>query len=124
MTMYRKGIDRIRKYEAKFNPTVISTRFSDVRDLAIERAQDGLITMASVDDLVRPILDKYGVAGPDRAKYLGFAKKLFKHASRASGEAATKIASGLKSYFVTAYGCDPAILDEIINVVTGYVTPY
>ena len=124
MPMYRKGIDRIRKYEVKFNPTVVSTRFTDVKDLAIERAQEGLITFAGIDDLVRPILDKYGVMGTMKALYLAFARKLYKHVSRTGGEAASKVASGLKSYFVTAYGADPAILDEIINVVVGYAVPY
>jgi hypothetical protein len=73
---------------------------------------------------VRPILDKHGVSGTDRAKYLGFANKLLKHALRATAESASKIASGLKSYYVTALGADPAILDEIIQVITGWVAPY
>ena len=40
MALYRTGLDMFRKYEKKFNPTVIGTRFTDVRDLALERAQD------------------------------------------------------------------------------------
>jgi hypothetical protein len=79
---------------------------------------------ASVQDLVRPILDKYGITGTDRAKYLGFANKLLKHALRASGDAAAAYAAGLKSFYVTSLKADPAILDEIIQVVTGWVAPY
>jgi len=124
MTIYRKGQDRVAKYSAKYDPTTVGTRFGQVADIAKSRAQQGLITWAAVQDLVRPILDKYGVNGPDRAKYLGFANKLLTHISRATGEAATALASGLKSLYVTSFKADPAILDEIIQVVAGWVAPY
>jgi hypothetical protein len=77
-----------------------------------------------VQEIVRPILDKYGVNGPARALYLGFANKLLNHSLRATGDAATKLAAGIKAFYVQAFGADPAILDEIIQVVTGWVAPY
>ncbi len=124
MPLYRAGIDMFKKYEKKFNPTVIGTRFTDVRDLALERAQEGLITVGTIRDLVRPILDQYGVTGGLRATYLAFALALARHMFRQKGDAAKKIATALKSYYASAYDLDPAILDEIINVVTGWVAPY
>jgi len=124
MPLYRAGIDMFKKYQAKFNPTVIGTRFTDIRDLALERAQEGLITIGTIRDLVRPILDQYGVTGGLRATYLAFAQALARHMFRQKGDAAKKIATALKSYYVSAYDLDPAILDEIINVVTGWVSPY
>jgi len=122
--LYRTGHDRFAKYSAKFDPTTVGARFGQVADIARARAQQGLITWAAVQDVVRPILDKYGVNGPDRAKYLGFANKLLTHSARATGDAAVALASGLKSYYVTAFNADPAIIDEIIQVVTGWVAPY
>jgi len=124
MTMYKTGQARFAKYSAKYDPTTVGARFGQVAEIARARAQQGLITWASVQDLVRPILDKYGVTGTDRAKYLGFANKLLRHISRATAESATAIASGLKAYYVTALKADPAILDEIIQVVSGWVAPY
>jgi hypothetical protein len=124
MTLYRIGQARFAKWRAKYDPATISARFTQVADVAAARAQEGLTKYASVQDLVRPILDKYGVTGTDRAKYLGFANKLLKHALRASGDAGAAYAAGLKSFYVTALKADPAILDEIIQVVTGYVAPY
>lgn len=124
MPLYRSGIDMYKKYEKKFNPTVIGTRLSDVRDLALERAQEGLITVGTIRDLVRPILDQYGVTGGLRATYQAFALALARHMFRQKGDAAKKIATALKSYFVSAYDLDPGICDEIINVVTGWVAPY
>ena len=124
MTIYRAGIDMFKKYEKKYNPSVIGTRFTDVKDLALERAQEGLLTIGTIRDLVRPILDAYGITGPTRGTYLAFAQKLWRHVSRAKGEAAKKIATALKNYFVSAYDLDPSICDEIINVVVGYAIPY
>ncbi|RLI87154.1 MAG: coat protein [Archaeoglobales archaeon] len=124
MPVYRRGIDRYRKWEAKFVPETVSARFTQVSDIAKERAQFGLNQWATVQDLVRPILDVYGITGPSRALYLGFANKLMMHMLRHGAEAGKKIGNGLKSYYVTAYGADPVILDEIIQVVTGWVIPY
>jgi hypothetical protein len=124
MGLPKTGQNRFAKYSAKYDPTTIGTRFGQVKDVALARAQEGLIAYASMQDLVKPILDKYGVAGTQRALYLGFANKLMKHIERATGEAGVKIANGLKSLYVTSFGADPAILDEIIQVVAGWVTAY
>ncbi len=124
MALYKTGIDMYKKYEAKFNPTVIGTRFGDIKTVALERAQAGLNTVATIRELVRPILDEYGVVGGQRGTYLAFALKLAKHTMRSKGEGAKKFATGLKSYFVNAFGLDPDILDEIINVVAGWTIPY
>jgi len=58
MPLYKTGLDMWRKYQVKFNPAVIGTRFGDVRDLALERAQEGLNLIGTARDLVRPILDE------------------------------------------------------------------
>jgi len=124
MPLYKTGLERFRKWEKKYVPETVSARFTQVSDIAKERAQLGLNEWATAQDLVRPILDKYGVAGPDRAKYIGFANKLLKHMLRHGAESAKKIATGLKSYYVEAFGADPTICDEIIQVITGWVVPY
>lgn len=124
MPLYKLGSERFKKYSAKYVPDTVGARFGQVESIAKERAQEGLIKFASVQDLVRPILDKYGITGPDRGKYLGFANKLLKHMTRHSGDSAVAVAEGLKSYWVTTFKADPAVLDEIIQVVTGWVAPY
>ena len=113
-----------KKYEKKFNPTVIGTRFGDIKDLALERAQEGLLSVGVLNDLVRPILDAHGIAGGQRATYLAFARTLWKRSLRKSGEALKKEAVGLKARFVQSYGLDPEILDEIIKAVIPGVIPY
>ena len=124
MPLYKSGLDMWKKYQVKFNASVIGTRFTDVRDLALDRAQEGLNMVATARDLVRPILDEYGIGGGQRATYLAFATSLLRHVIRQKGDVAKNIASGLKSYFVTAYGLDPSICDEIIQVISGWVIAY
>jgi len=124
MPLYKTGIDMYKKYEKKFNPALIGTRFTDVRDLALERMQAGINLVATVRDLVRPILDEYGIAGGVRATYLAFATALMRHVIRQKADVATKTANGLKSYYTTAYDLDPSICDEIIQVVVGWAIPY
>ncbi len=113
-----------KKYTVKFNPTVIGTRFTDVKDLALSRAQEGMLAVASIRDLVRPILDGHGIGGGQRGTYLAFALALWKHTNKQKDDVARLTANGLKSYFVTAYGLDPDILDEIIKTVCAFIFIY
>jgi hypothetical protein len=122
--LYRRGSDRVAKYTAKFVPETVAARFTQVKDVAIARAQEGLTMWAAIQELIRPILDKYGVAGPMRAVYIGYANKLAKHAFRHAGDAGVKIAEALKAYYVTGFNADPRILTEINQVVIGYAIPY
>jgi len=124
MPLYKSGLDMFKKYAAKFDPTTIGNRFTQVQSVALDRAQEGLNTVATVRELIRPILDNYGVVGGARATYMAFGLALLRHVIRQKGDAATKIATGLKSYFTSAFGLDPAICDEIIQVVVGWALPY
>jgi len=124
MPLYKTGLDMWKKYQAKFNPTVVSTRWTDVQQIALDRAQEGLNMVATARDLIRPILDEYGVGGGLRATYLAFGTALLRHVIRQKGDVAKNVATGLKSYFVTAYGLDPNICDEIIQVISGWVIAY
>jgi len=124
MPLYKTGLDMWKKYSVKFNPAVIGTRFTDVKDLALDRAQEGLNLIGTVRDLIRPILDVKGIGGGQRATYLAFGTMLWRHIHRQKDQVAKKTANGLKSYFVTSYGLDPAICDDIIQVIAGWVIPY
>ncbi|MEM2832707.1 MAG: hypothetical protein QXT16_08690 [Candidatus Caldarchaeum sp.] len=124
MPLYKTGTEMFRKYSAKFVPETVGARFGQVADIAKSRAQEGLTTVGSVRDLIRPILDNYGIGGGQRATYLAFGTALLRHVLRQKGQTATKTANGLKSYYVTAYDLNPSICDEIIQVVTGWAIPY
>jgi len=124
MPLYRKGLDRYEKWDKKYDPATVGARFGQVADVAKKRAQSALLGYATMQDLVRGILDKYGVTGTDRAKYIGFANKLLKHILRHGGESGKAFAQGLKALYVTAMKADPTIIDEIIEIVAGWAVSY
>jgi len=117
MPIYKTASDMFTKYKAKYNPAVISTRFTDVQATALSRAEAGLAIPDGVRTAVRPILDTNGIAGGTRATYLAFATKLKKHIMRQTGAAATNIKNGLIAYFKTAYGLSETILNSIAAAV-------
>ena len=123
MTLYRTGVQRFKKYSAKYVPDTVGARFGQVKDVALERAEEGLILWESIQRAVQRILDKYGVVATQRALYLGFANKLLKHMLRHKGEAGRAMAMAIKAYYVQM-GANPVILDEIINVVAGEIYAY
>jgi hypothetical protein len=122
MPIYKSGMDMFEKYQKKYNPTVVSTRFADVQPVALARAQAGLNAVDTIRAMVRDYLDQKGVTGGERATYLAFALKLWKHVSRQGGSASDKISSGLISYFSTAFGLNTALLTDIANAIVVKVT--
>jgi Sulfolobus virus coat protein C terminal. len=117
MPLYRDGISMFEKYQKKYNPTVIGTRFGDVQDVALARAQSGLNKVDAIRAMVRDYLDAKGITGGLRAVYLAFALKLWKHVERQGGAASDKIANGLIAYFSTAFDLDTALLTDIANAI-------
>jgi hypothetical protein len=122
MPLYKSGIDMFEKYQKKYNPTVIGTRFTDVQATALARAQAGLNAVDTIRSMVRDYLDQKGVTGGQRATYLAFALKLWKHVSREGGAASDKISTGLISYFKTAFDLQEALLTDIANSIIVKVT--
>jgi len=117
MPLYKSGIDMFQKYQAKYNPTVVGTRFTDVQSVALARAQAGLNAVDTIRAMVRDYLDAKGVTGGTRATYLAFALKLWKHVMRQGGVASDNISTGLIAYFKNAYGLDEGYLTDIANAI-------
>jgi len=109
----KPGNARLAKWQAKYDVTVIQARFNDVQQVAISRAQEGIVSVANVQFLVGGILDQYGVAGPTRAVYIAFGEKVWHATQRITGPALANEVNGLTSYFQTAYGANPTILQAI-----------
>ena len=113
MPLRRTGMDMFQKYQAKYNPTVISTRFEDVQSVALPRAEAGLVAVDTIRALIIDYLDEKGVTGGTRATYIAFALALWKRVSRQGGAASDKIAQGLIQYFKLAYDLDETLLTDI-----------
>ncbi len=111
----KNGQQRYAKWSAKYDPTVVQTRFTEVSSVAQARAQEGIISIANVQELIGGVLDMYGVAGPARALYIAFGEKVWHESQRLTGPALQAVTNGLVSYFETAFGANPTILQAIVN---------
>jgi len=123
MPMPSSGGSRFTKYSVKFDPATISNRFTQVKDLALKKEQDAAGALATIESVVAPVLDANGIVGVDRAKYLGFAKKVWRAAQRHADVSLEKLVGGIKAYYV-AMGCDSNILQAIITAITGATVTY
>jgi hypothetical protein len=109
----KAGNARLAKWQAKYDPTTVGNRFAQVQSVAVSRAQEGIVSVANVQSLVGSILNQYGVAGPMRATYIAFGEKVWHATQRITGSALANEVNGLTSYFQTAFGANPTILQAI-----------
>ena len=109
----KAGNARLAKWQAKYDPTTVGNRFAQVQSVAVSRAQEGIVSVANVQSLVGSILNQYGVAGPMRATYISFGEKVWHATQRITDSALANEVNGLTSYFQTAYGANPTILQAI-----------
>ena len=111
----KSGQARYAKWSVKYDPTVVQTRFNEVSSVAQARAQEGIISVANVQELVGEVLNMYGVAGPMRATYIAFGEKVWHESQRLTGSALQSVTNGLVTYFETAFGASPTILQAVVN---------
>ena len=122
MPLPKTGIDMFEKYQKKYNPTVIGTRFGDVQSVALARAQAGLNQVYTIRSMVSDYLDEQGVTGGTRATYLAFALELWRMVSRQGGAASAKIAQGLVQKYKLAFDLNETYLNDIANAIIVKVT--
>ena len=111
--------DRVEKFSAKMVSDVVRDRFSQVQSIASLRVAEGMSPVVSVRELVRKVIESEGVPTGDHAIYYAFAFMAVSKAFSHSGPTLEKELEGLKAYFVTANGADPAILDKILRIIIG-----
>jgi len=124
MVLPRTGQDRYGKWSAKYDPDVVKTRFTEVKDVASARAQVGLMAVADVQATVSKVLNQYGVLGGLRATYIAFGERVWKMAQRFDGVALQTAISGLIAYFSTAFGANVNILKAIVQALGLPVPSY
>ena len=115
---YRTYDKRVRNYEKAVDTGVVSTKFTNRKELMVLGQQEMQAEITDMEQKVRQILDDEGIVGNFRIPYLNFARALFRAKGHNSGVALQKIATAEKAKFISL-GLDPAILDKIIYVVIG-----
>lgn len=119
MPFVRTLKDRVEKFSAKMVADVVRARFEQVQAIASARVAEGMGPVVTIRELTRKVIEEAGVPDGDHAIYYAFAFKAASKAFSHSGPTLQKELEGLKAYFVTAHGADPAILDRIIRLILG-----
>ena len=106
---------RIRKYTQKFDPTVVSARFTALKDLAVEQFQTHAADLEGLEVLVKTAISDRVTNPLEVPQYLDFARELYRLTKTHSGRVLVAEANAFKAKW-TARGLDPAILDLIIGL--------
>jgi len=125
MPTVRKLADRLEKYSVKYpDATTMTSRLTAVQSLMNLRYEAASSPIANIIDIVRGIIEPAGVPSGLHALYYSFGQKIAKLQFSHTGATLDKEIAGLKNMWVTAYGADPKILDQIITAILGSVPPY
>jgi len=110
--------EMIQKYTAKMNPTQVGNNYQNAKTVAINRYEEGEAPFMSLIPKIKNILESNGVSAGKQGQYFGFAFQLQKYALKHSLAELENINAGLQQKFTTE-GCDPAILSQLANLITG-----
>jgi len=113
--MVRPAGVRIRKYAQKFDPTVVSARFTAVRDLAVEQFQTHAADLEGMEILVKTTISDRVTNPLEVPQYLDFARELYRLTKTHGGRVLVAEANAMKAKW-TARGLNPAILDLIVGL--------
>jgi hypothetical protein len=113
--MVRPASIRINKYSGKFDPTVVSARFTAMKTIAVDQIQVAFGDLAGLENTVKTaISDK--VANPlTMVQYLAFAREVWRLVRKHSGKTLVSEANISKAKW-TSRGLDPNVLDIILNL--------
>ena len=115
MGMVPNLADRATKFSQKTAPDRVGSRYETSKTVAVNRYAEATSVRFALQEVVRNILTSKGVPPGLHGVYYGFAFMAMSKAFSHQGETLKKFIAGLKARF-TAFGADPAILDEIAKL--------
>jgi len=120
---YRSYTIRIKKWSSKFDPDTVRNRFAQVKDIANDQAQEQFARLVDFEQAVKHRLNELGVPVIQMPFYLNVARQIYRAMTRHTGKTLETEVKVIKATW-TARGLDPAIIDEIIKLMIGYVPTY
>jgi len=120
---YRSYTVRYKKWSSKFDPDTIRNRFTQVKDVADEQAQEQFARLVDFEEAVKGRLNELGVAVIQMPWYLNVARQIYRAMTKHSGKTLESEVKVIKATW-TARGLDPTIIDEVIKIMIGYVPTY
>lgn len=112
--MAKTASERIAKYKLKFDPTVVGSRFTAVKDLAGSKVEVKQTELTQIRNDIRVILNENGIDPLFTAPYLSFANKLYGlMESGATPEALQATAQAYAQVWI-ARGCNSTVINDIL----------
>jgi hypothetical protein len=109
---------RIAKYLAKFDTTVIKSRYDAVKTGALNNFGSAATAIVAMEDAVQTVLNEEGIQGVGRPKYYNFAREIWTvvNAGMADPALTSYVVNALKPKYL-ALDCALATLQAIaLNV--------
>ena len=120
---YRSYLVRYKKYSSKFDPDTVRSRFSQVRDIALDQAQEQFARIVDFEEAVKARLNELGVSVIQMPFYLNVAREIYRAMTKHVGKTLEIEVKAIKVKWTTR-GLDPTIVDEVIKIMIGYVPTY
>ena len=119
---YRGYTRRLKRWSQKFDPDTIRNRFEQVRAVATDQVEEQFGRIVDFELAIKGRLNDIGVASILMPFYLNVGRMIYRAMTRHTGATLESEVRVIKATW-TARGLDPALVDEVIKIMIGYV-PY
>ena len=122
--MPKTGTQRSDKYTAKYDPTVVSARYTATKDAAVASVVSHSAALALLALAVRGYLNGAGILPINSVRFIGFGNKLYGMTQKIGGAAATAQAELMAKAWVDqidATAGDKIVLTEIWNYFSSVI---
>lgn len=120
---FKTGSERYRKWEAKYDPDTVKSRFTQVATIAAEKAQTQLNIFYAAEDRARKRLHELGLSTIVIPWYLDVVRECTSKVQRHSGETLDIEMAAIKAKWV-ARGLEPGTVDEMLYICSGLMPLY
>ena len=116
MTAFSDEELSIKKLIARSNPSTLSAIIADSTEVKLRKMSAWVRICYKLNKAVKPIVDKYGVAGMVRVGYYDYSKSLWKFLTRYPESVWDRYIKANFDYYVQAHQLNPEVLKEVTDV--------
>lgn len=116
--MVRGAAERIAKYNSKYDPAIVASRFTAVEGAAKAGFETAVISIAQMEDSVQTILNTDDILPLDRPKYYNLSREVWKLINNGVADPAltTIVCTMLVPKYETLGCLAPTVASILLNV--------
>jgi len=112
------------KYQTKYSGSNVTTDLTAEGDLPAKRYEEAMTIIYNAVETVREILGNNNVPPGQWAVYVSLGEELARLTYHFSGATLQTAANAKATYFISTYGANPSIVDQIVSAITGSSSTY